>query len=147
MLKNQKNLKLRVLFNASVVLSGLKSPKGGSGKLLQFVKIGKIDGRISEVIYDEIIKHHQKLNIAKKRVEKESLKLFKKLIYRPEEKIVNFYKKRVIDEGDAHVLATCDQEKIEYLVTLDKKHLLILKGKIKGLNILTPGELIELLSV
>ena len=73
--------------------------------------------------------------------------MFKKLIYRPEEKIVNFYKKRVIDEGDAHVLATCDQEKIEYLVTLDKKHLLILKGKIKGLNILTPGELIELLSV
>ncbi len=146
MLKNQKNLRLKVLFNASVVLSGLKSPKGGSGKLLQFVKSNKIDGKISEVIYDEILKHHQKLGIPKVKVEKESLKLFKKLIYRPEEKLVNFYKKKVTDDGDAHVLATCDQEKIKYLVTLDKKHLLVLKGKIKGLNILTPGELIEFLS-
>lgn len=146
MLKNQKNLKLKVLFNASVILSGLKSPKGGSGKLLQFVKLGKIDGKISEVIYDEILKHHQKLGISKIKVEKKSTELFKKLIYRPKEEFVNFYKKKVIDDGDAHVLATCDEEKIKYLVTLDKKHLLVLKGKIKGLNILTPGELIEFLS-
>lgn len=53
---------------------------------------------------------------------------------------------KVIDEGDAHVLATCKEQNIKYLVTLDQKHLLILKGKINGLNILTPGELIKLLS-
>lgn len=49
----------------------------------------------------------------------------------------------MIDEGDAHVLATCFENGISCLVTLDKKHLLVLKGKVKGLTILTPGELIK----
>lgn len=146
MLKNQKNLKLKVLFNASVVLSGLHSPSGGSGKLLQFVKSGKVEGKISEIILDEILKHHQKLRISKIEVESLSNSLFKRIISIPNKKTIELYKKKVIDEGDAHVLATCDEEKIKYLVTLDKKHLLILKGKIKGLNILTPGELITILN-
>ena len=34
----------------------------------------------------------------------------------------------VIDDGDAHVLASCEKEKVDFLVTLDKKHLLILKS-------------------
>ncbi|KKT64884.1 MAG: hypothetical protein UW60_C0050G0007 [Candidatus Woesebacteria bacterium GW2011_GWA2_44_33] len=41
-----------------------------------------------------------------------------------------------------HILASCEQEKTGYLVTLDKKHLLVLRGKTKGLKIVTPGELI-----
>jgi len=145
MKKKQKNLKLRVLFNASVVLSGLRSPNGGSGKLLQFVKKGKIEGKISEVIFDEILRHYKKLGISKDKIEAETSKLFKDLIVAPSEKVIKKYKKIVIDEGDCHVLATCEEENIKYLVTLDKKHLLILKGKIKGLNIFTPGELIEYL--
>ena len=79
MLKNQKNLRLRVLFNASVVLSGLKSPKGGSGKLLQFVKLGKIDGKISEVIYDEIFKTSSKNLVYQKSKWKKSLQSYLKV--------------------------------------------------------------------
>ena len=33
-----------VFFNASVILTGLKSPKGGSGKILSWVNKGKIKG-------------------------------------------------------------------------------------------------------
>ena len=45
---------MRVLFNASVVLAGLRSKNGASGELLRLVKIGKIDGLISQIIFDEI---------------------------------------------------------------------------------------------
>lgn len=58
-----------------------------------------------------------------------------KVFTAPSEKDVRKCGKRVIDEGDAHDL-----------ITLDKKHLLVLKGKVKGLTILTPGELIKMLS-
>ncbi len=145
MKRKQKSLKPKVLFNASVVLSGLRSPNGGSGKLLQFVKKNKIDGKISEVIFDEILRHYKKLGIPKDKIETETSKLFKDIVNAPNEKVVKKYKKIVIDEGDCHVLATCEEENIKHLVTLDKKLLLVLKGKIRGLSIYTPGELIEYL--
>lgn len=76
-----------------------------------------------------------------------NLQIFDTILPSPSEKIVNRYKKVIIDEGDAHILATCEEEKIKCLVTLDRKHLLVLKGKIKGLKILTPGELIKYISL
>lgn len=145
MIKKVKNSKIKVLFNASVVLSGLRSSNGGSGKLLQFIDEGKIDGKISEIIFDEILRHHKKLELSKSRVQNDTSKLFKVFFNAPDIKLVKKYKNKVIDEGDAHVLASCEAEKIRYLVTLDKKHLLILKGKIKNLEILTPAELIQLI--
>ena len=53
------------------------------------------------------------------------------------------YQRIVIDPGDAHVLATYNQEQCDVLVTLDKKHLLVLQGKVKGMQILTPGEFLN----
>ncbi|OGM35323.1 putative toxin-antitoxin system toxin component, PIN family [Candidatus Woesebacteria bacterium RIFCSPHIGHO2_02_FULL_38_9] len=146
MKKNQKFSKIKVLFNASVVLAGLRSPSGGSAKLLDYSEKREIDSCISEIIFDEIIRNAEKIDLTKSYIAEKCIKLFEKIIPSPSEKLVNKYKKIVIDEGDAHVLASYDEEKIKYLVTLDKKHLLILKGKIWGLKIVTPGELIQLLS-
>ena len=141
--RKQKNLKLKVLFNASVVLSGLRSKKGGSGKLLELARIGKIDGIISEIVFDEVLKHSGRLGFTTATAVVKNIQIFKEILPAPDESIVKKCKKMVIDEGDAHVLASCKERKIKHLVTLDKKHLLVLKGKIKGLNILTPGELVE----
>lgn len=146
MKKIQRNLKIKVLFNASVVLSGINSPKGGSGKLLDFVKKGKINGLISEIILDEILRHSNKFDLTRGEVLDMCQIFFKSIISAPKQKLVHKYSKLVIDEGDAHILASGAEHKIKYLVTLDKKHLLILKGKIKGLNIMSPGELIEFLA-
>lgn len=118
---------------------------GGSGKLLSFVNKGLIEGVVSEIIYDEVRQHLAKLGLSETRTTGANSELFKKILQAPGEIIVRKYKKIVIDEGDAHVLASCHEAKIKYLVSLDKKHLLILKGKIKGLKIMTPGELIELM--
>jgi len=146
MKKKQKNLKIKVLFNASVVLSGINSPKGGSAVLLNLVKTKKIKGIISEIILDEILRHSSKFNLSRKEVTGYSLKVFGEISSAPTENEVKKYFKTVIDVGDAHILASCEKEKVDFLVTLDKKHLLILKGKVKGLKIVTPGEFITYLS-
>lgn len=145
MIRKRKISRKRVLFNASVVLSGLRSPKGASGFLLKLVSEKKIDGEISEIIFDEILRHSEKLGLEKKYTAYSLLRIFPKVLDAPSIKTVDLYKKIVFDEGDAHVLASCRENKINCLVTLDKKHLLILKGKVKTLDILTPGELVGLL--
>lgn len=142
MRKKQKSSKPRVLFNASVVLSGLKFPHGGSGFLLKYAEVAKIEGIISEVIFDEILRHSEKLGLEKSPVQQKVARVFKEVLLAPKELQVDKYSKIVMDIGDAHVLASATGSKSKYLVTLDKKHLLVLKGKIRGLTILTPGELI-----
>lgn len=124
-----------VLFNASVVIAGLISPSGGSGKLIQWARERKIIGVVSEIILNEISKH-----VKIKDLEKTFL-----VVASPSEKLVNDYNAIVIDKGDAHVLASACELEVDYLVTLDKKHLLSLKKKIKNFKIVSPKELIETL--
>lgn len=145
MQKRQKYLKIKVLFNASVVLAGINSPKGGSALLLNLVKTKKLNGIVSEIIFDEILRHSSKFGLTKEEVSNFSFGIFSEISVAPTNSEVKRYFKTVVDEGDAHVLASCFKEKVDYLVTLDKKHLLILKGKIKGLKIITPGELLVLM--
>ena len=65
MKKNQKFSKIKVLFNASVVLAGLRSPSGGSAKLLDYSEKREIDSCISEIIFDEIIRNAEKIDLTK----------------------------------------------------------------------------------
>ena len=132
---------MRVLFNASVVLAGLRSKNGASGELLRLISIGKINGLISQLIFDEVVRHCEKLGLDPKSAKEQVLNIFaKNIIKSPEEKTVDIYYSKVSDPGDAHVLASYQEENCDALVTLDKKHLLILQGKIKGINIYSPGE-------
>lgn len=146
MKKKQKLSKIKVLFNASVILAGINSPKGGSARVLSFVEKSLIEGLISEVIFDEVLRHSGKFDVSQNDIFNYTGNIFKKVLTAPSKIYVKKCGNKVIDEGDAHILATCLENNIPYLVTLDKKHLLVLKGKINGLTILTPGELIKKLS-
>lgn len=53
----------------------------------------------------------------------------------------------MIDQGDSHVLASALELDVDYLVSLDKKHILALKNKIKKFAIASPKELIEKLQI
>jgi|SRR3989338_4331021 len=140
MRRKQKGLK--VLFNASVVLAGIKSPTGASGELIRWVKGRKMNGVISELILEEAVRHADKIGLSVEEMRAKSKSIFE-ISPAPGEEIVEVYKRVVIDFGDAHVLAAAVTEKCNVLVTLDKKHLLVLKGKVKGVRILSPGELIS----
>ncbi len=144
MKKRAKNLKPKVFFNASVILAGLKSPQGGSGKLIYWAKKGKIRAMISEIVADEVQRHLNKLAIKKE-------KFLKTLIYfeilPAPTKLAPKYLNIVKDVGDAHLFTSAQQAGCDYLVSLDKKHVLSLKSKIKKFVIASPAELITELVV
>lgn len=131
-----------VLFNASVVLAGFKSPTGGSAKVISWVGKGKIKGIVSETILDEILRNALKIGFEKAELGKRVQKIFQ-ITKEPKTEAVDQFKSIVLDFGDAHVLASCKESKADFLVTLDQKHLLTLKNQIKKFKIVTPGQLIE----
>lgn len=142
MTKKGKNL--IVFFNASVILAGLKSAKGDSAKLISWTKQNKIRGIISEIILDEAERNLEKLSLSKRSLEKK-ISAFK-IKLAPKASLVKKYRRVVIDYGDAHVLASAEEAKADYLVSLDKKHILILKPKVGKIKIVSPKQFIEDLS-
>lgn len=136
-----------VLFNASVILAGIKSPSGGSGKLLIWSKQKKIDGLASEIIFDEALRNGLRIGVEPERVAQIIQKMGIIAYPAPQLSTVDNFKNVVIDFGDAHVLASAEENRVDFLVTLDKKHLLILQKDIKQFQIVSPGELIAILSL
>ncbi|MBI5465464.1 PIN domain-containing protein, partial [Candidatus Gottesmanbacteria bacterium] len=134
----------RVFFNASVILAGLFSPKGGSAKILSWVKKRRIEGIISEIVFQETIRNAEKIGWKKKDLEKELIMLFPRILAAPAKEKVEIWRKIVVDSGDAHLLASATKDGCLFLVSLDKKHVLNLKGEIKQLKIVSPAELIEI---
>ena len=133
-----------VFFNASVIIAGLLSSRGGSAKLLSWIKDKKIIGIINETTLDEVLRHQNELNLpenCKSTIEKLLL-----IIPPPDQSAINKYKKLTTDEGDLHILVSSKETNCDFLVSLDKKHILILKNKIKDFSIVNPAEIIEQLS-
>lgn len=143
MRRKQRGSGKKVFFNASVILAGLYSPKGGSARLLNEVKSRRLKGLISEVVFDEVVRNCERIGLKKGVAERKVLEIFGKVAKAPEKRKVNRYKKMVIDEGDAHVIASSFELGADYLVSLDNKHILVLKGGFRDLEICTPGELLE----
>ncbi len=141
--KNPNNSKPKVFFNASVILAGLKSPTGGSGKLLHWCRNQKINGVISEIVADEVARHADKIGFKSTHIRLAIKTIFNQITEAPKEKNVAKFSKIVIDPGDAHILASCYEIKPDFLVTLDKKHLLILQKKIKWMKIVSPGAFVN----
>lgn len=133
--KKLTSLKPKVLFNASVIIAGHFSPNGGSGKLLSWVKSEKITGIISETILDEAKRHLEKYQ-----------PVFETVAPAPNVNLVKKYQEIVLDPGDAHLLASAEEIAADFLVSLDKKHVLCLQDKIKKPQIVSPKEFIETLS-
>ncbi|MBI2010545.1 MAG: PIN domain-containing protein [Candidatus Chisholmbacteria bacterium] len=138
--------KALVFFNASVVLAGLHTLTGGSGKLLLWQNQRRIRGVISEIVLDEIVRRAKKIGISQQRARQRTTKLFKWMVPAPSLPRVKKYKSMVADYGDAHLLASAEQIRATFLVSLDKKHVLGLHNKIKGIQIVSPKQLIEVLA-
>jgi uncharacterized protein len=132
----------KVFFNASVVLAGLRSPAGGSAKILSWVKKGKVEGYISEVVLDEVLKHAIKVGLTERLVMKRLKTMSMKTSLAPE-RLGRKYSRMVKDLGDVHLFESAEFLKVDYLVSLDKKHVLSLADIIKKFEIVSPGELIE----
>lgn len=135
----------RVLFNASVIFSAFCSDTGASRKLITFIKGKRINGLISETILDELLKHADKIPIDRDQLRREVNQYFGNILPAPKEINVSRYKQSMIDPGDAHLFATYKEARCDYLVSLDKHHVLSLKGKLQGVMVLAPVELLKAL--
>lgn len=133
-----------VFFNASVIIAGLISPKGGSAKLFDLAKKKKVFPVISEVVFNEVLKHQAEIPLTQQRIIESVEKNFH-ILHKPSALLFNQYKSIILDKGDLHVLASAKEINADFLVTLDKKHLLSLKNRVKDFKIVTPGELITFL--
>lgn len=135
---------VKAFFNASVILAALNSPRGGSAKLIKYCRQQKIHGEISEIVLDEIRRNLFKFKITTGEVKRTVLN-FQKILPPPEEKLVKKYQRVVIDPGDGHILASAEEAKVKYLVSLDKHHILTLAKKITKFKIVNPKQLLQIL--
>src|SRR3989338_2331717 len=134
----------KVFLDSSVIIAGVSSATGVSQIILKLSKERKIAVAISEIVLQEVIR-----NLKKKLPERKSIQFlkflaesnFKKIHFEKESEILKY--QGITNEKDIHVLAAAFMSKADYLVTLDKKHLLKLNQEDFPFKIVTPGEMLE----
>ena len=142
--KNLTEPPVSVFFNASVILAGIKSPKGASGILLKFGASGDLQAYASVLVIQEVFRHTGKLGLTTRQTLKTIQATFplNQIAPLPTKRHVDLWIGQVKDPGDAHVLAACQTTTAHYLVTLDKKHLLSLAHAVKPFQIVSPSKLL-----
>lgn len=130
-----------------MLVAGAHSPDGGSALLLDACRIGGFKAQSSFVVLLETLR-------ALKGLPPESLRCFYQLLTEidwellpiPSENIMHKYE-RYVAAKDVHVLAAAAEGQAEFLLTLDRRHLLTAAQAIKGTGwsivILRPGDFIR----
>jgi predicted nucleic acid-binding protein len=142
----RKKQKIRVFFNASVILAGFRSPNGASGTLLSWIKQQKITGVISEIVWNEVLRNTHHVGLSRENIKQWMIQYFL-TITAPKQSNFAPYQKKVVEAGDIHLFVSAEESKSDYLVSLDKKHVLVLQKQMKDFRIVSPGELICSISV
>lgn len=137
---------MKILLDASVILAALGSKTGGSMVVLKLVKAGKLQAVVSETIIEEVKRNAAKTNSSLEDVDKLIISYNIEIFSAPSSENVDKYIGQT-GEKDVHVLASAVELKADMIITLDKKHLLILQDKIKTFKIVAPRQLIEILSI
>lgn len=133
---------LIAFLDASVILSGLASPTGGSGKLLLAAGKNKLKLITTPLVLNEVNRHLSKLKLTSRRL---TDCLDQKLITlknNPSTALIERCTRLTVDPDDAHVLAGAISSRCRFLLTLDKKHLLtkLVKTRLKPILVLSPKE-------
>lgn len=136
---------VKVFFDANVYFSAARSLLGGSSLIIEFVKKGKL----KLFATPEVLKEAEKNLRLKENVEVlvryyENLTSLNPKIIKINKKKAKQKFKKIINEKDVLVLAGAQKAKVNYLVSLDKKHFFAKKVKSAEFpfKILTPGQLI-----
>lgn len=127
-----------------MIIAALLSPTGGSAKIVELSSLGFFVAITSQTVIEEIEKHS--LKIKKERIEIKKFIAQSKIIVREKLLLSEIEMIEKIDVEDAHLVAGAKLTGCNFLVTLDKKHLLKteIKEYFKPLKIVTPGELLKI---
>lgn len=137
---------MRVYFDASVIISALLSSTGGSRELINLVNRDVIRGITSQTVIEEILEEDKPTKLGKAREDIKEFIFKSGLVVRKNVTIQEIEPYQdLIDVEDAHLIAGAKLTRCDYLVTLDKKHILRadVKKKFMPLQIVSPKELLE----
>lgn len=135
---------IKIFIDTSVLLAGLNSPQGGSAVILGMIKKRTVKGFVSSLVIKEVCRNlankFPKINqtewikfIAKSNLEKVKIN--------SENDIKRFRSFTV--EKDVHVLAGAFLSHADYLISLDKKHLLSVNNRSLPFKIYSPKLFLE----
>ena len=137
---------MRVYVDASVIIAALLSKTGGSALLLRYVEQGIIKGIVSQTVLEEAYRldKSKRRNISNKQIGEYIAHTGLMVCERITRQEIERYRD-VIEDKDAHLLAGAKLTKCDYLVSLDRKHVVRedLQGKVLPLKIVVPGEMLE----
>ena len=137
---------VKVFLDASVIIAGVNSTTGASNFILKLSKDRKIRSFVSEMVLAEVVR-----NLKKKMPESILIEFFKylsesnfnKIEFEEESEVLKY--QDATDDKDVHIIAAAFKARVDYLITLDKKHLLNLKQKLP-FKIVTPGQFLKQVS-
>ncbi len=136
----------KVFLDSSVIIAGINSATGASQIILKLAKDEKIMASVSEIVLQEVMRNLKKKmpkNVSIQFLEYLSQSNFRKVIFEQESEILKYH--GTTEAKDVHIIAATFKSKANYLVTLDKKHLLKLERKNFPFKIVTPGEFLKIL--
>ena|SRR3990167_4200460 len=140
---------MRVFFDASVIIAALLSPSGGSSQLFKYIKLKKIAGVTSQTVIEEILEEDKSQKIKKSNREIEQFIVDSGLVVRKQISADEIQPYRgLVDIEDTHLIAGAKLTRCQYLVTLDKKHLLRpdIQKRFLPLIIIPPKELLAIIA-
>lgn len=115
---------LTIFLDASVILSGLASPNGGSGKVLKAAKLHKLKLLTTPLVVEEVSRNLDKLHVVSNKLHRLLSSKIVLLLANPNEETIEKFRRICRDPDDAHVLAGAAISGADVLLTLDKKHIL-----------------------
>lgn len=134
----------KIFLDASVIIAAILSPTGGSAKVIKLGQLGEWAQITSQTVIDEVKDHTEKIGKSFQEIDQfiknKNILVRKRMISSEIESWEG-----LIDRTDAHLVAGANLTNCDYLITLDKKHLLKedIKNKFKPLKIMNPEELLQ----
>ncbi len=136
---------LKVFFDSSVLVAAAGSKTGGSFKVVNSIRQGKVEGWINDGVVAE------SEEAISRKLAKASYDLFinwlesnyfKILPFPDENKLQNL---KEIDIKDRHILISAMEAKVDFLLSLDKSHILTQKAQstVPEIRIVTPGTFLQ----
>ena len=134
----------RVFLDANVIFSGLRSSSGPPARIIDLLACGQIDAVISQQVLEESVRAFKEklpkgLSALGALLEETPLEICRD----PLPQDIDAWAK-VIDPGDAAILAVAVAAQIDYLVTGDKHfYQNVAVSEKSGLRIVTPAEFLK----
>lgn len=135
---------IKLFFDASVIIAAIISSKGASFALLKYASRKKIIAITSKTVINEVSANLHKIEDFDEK-DLDTLIVNNKMIVRKavgRSEIKQFVD--VVSQKDAHVLAGAKLTNSDYLVSLDRKHIVKneVKNKVEEIQIVLPKELL-----